>query len=259
MARKNTRAGHSSALEISSLRASVEGKEIIRGISMRVCPGEIHIVMGPNGSGKSTLACSLIGMPNYKTSGKILLCGEEISGKAMHERSRAGLFIAFQNPPEIESIRNSNLIRQAVLAHGSKESASEFKEKLEGTLGKVGLGSSFYGRPVNYGFSGGEKKKNELAQLLMLKPKFAVLDEVDSGLDIDSVKKAAHIIRECAGSGMGIILITHSPQILKFITPTRVYLLLDGKIAKEGGKELIVQLERSGFAELGEQPIRKRT
>ncbi|MEM4332350.1 MAG: Fe-S cluster assembly ATPase SufC [Candidatus Micrarchaeia archaeon] len=236
------------ALEIRGLCVSIGKKEILRNISILVRAGEIHVIMGQNGSGKTTLANAIMGMPQYAVSGKILLSGKDLSRIEMHKRARAGLFLAFQNPPEIESIKNSNFMRQALLAHGSGDDAATFKKKFEDALMRSGLDASFYSRPVNSGFSGGERKKNELAQMLMLKPKFAVLDEVDSGLDVDAAKRAAHIILECAKAGTGIILITHSPTILKFIKPTRVYLMAGGKIAKEGGPELAALLEKQGFS-----------
>ena len=239
-------------LEIKNLNVSVEGKKVVNGISLVVNSGEIHVIMGPNGSGKSTFANALMGMPKYSVKGKISLSGKEISKMKIHERARAGLFLAFQNPPEIENVKNANLVRQASLAKGDKEDAVKFKQKFESALEQAGLDKEFYGRPVNYGFSGGERKKNELAQLMALNPKFAILDEIDSGLDIDSIRKTAGIITNLAKNGIGIIFITHSPSILKFISPTKVYAFSSGRIAREGGPELITKLEREGFAMLDE-------
>lgn len=255
-------------LEVKSLNVSVGGKKVLNGISLSVNSGELHVIMGPNGSGKSTFARSLLGMPKYSVSGKILLSGEDLSKMKPYERARMGLFLAFQNPPEIESIKNANFVRQASLAMqggnavscstgrgkpiNEREGALIFKQRFEDALERAGLGKEFYDRSVNYNFSGGEKKKNELAQLILMGPKFAILDEIDSGLDVDSARRTAKIITGLVRQGMGIILITHSPTILKFMCPDMVYLFGNGRIVLKGNRELITRLERKGFAMLSE-------
>jgi len=235
------------ALEIKDLSVEVEGKRIVSGVSLRINPGEIHVIMGPNGSGKSTLAGAVMGLSKYKAAGSVLLDGKEQLGFPIDVRSRNGIFLAFQNPPEIEFIANSALARQAVIARSPQDSADTFRERFVKCLSDAGLGEGFYGRPANYGFSGGEKKKNEISHLLMLRPKFALLDEIDSGLDVDSMKEVSRIIRRLASEGMGIVLITHNPSLVWLFEDCTVHVMRDGKISRTGNVSIIGQLEKEGF------------
>lgn len=238
-----------SMLELRDVCVSVNGKRIIEGVSLGILPGEIHVVMGPNGSGKSTLAHAIMGFSGYSVKGRIFLDGSDITKSKAYERARKGLFLSFQNPPEIPGVKNSTFIRQAHLARGSTQSAGEFAGEYESLLAKAGLGREFGQRDVNVGFSGGERKKNEIVQMLSLKPKVAILDEIDSGLDIDSVKKAAAAITSLAKEGAAILLITHSPRITHYlgIKPGRVYVLQGGRIIRQGGPALIHEIEEKGF------------
>lgn len=239
-----------SKFEVKGLSVFVEGKEVVKGIDISVNSGEIHVLMGPNGSGKTTFVNGIIGMPGYETRGRIELDGEDISKMKIDERARKGLLVVFQDPPEIEGVKNSGVVRQALLVRGVNEDASNFKKRFEMCLNEVGLDSSFYGRHVNLGFSGGEKKRNELAHLLMISPKFAVLDEVDSGLDLDALKKASSLIRGMAKKGTGFLLITHNPRIVRYLPVKSVYVFKDGRIVERGGREVIKKLEKEGFKKI---------
>jgi len=234
-------------LEVKNLDVYVGKKQMLYGISLEIGAGEIHVLMGPNGSGKSTLANVIMGLPGYSVKGKLLLSSKDFSKMSITERARAGIFLAFQNSPEIDSVKNANFMRQASLSCGKNVEASQFKREFEEVLNRVGLNAEFYDRPVNFGFSGGEKKKNELAQLIMLNPKFAILDEIDSGLDVDSIKRAVNIVKALAAEGKGILLITHSPLLLKYLTPKRIYVMSNGRIVKQGGHEILSKIEREGF------------
>jgi len=245
-------------LVIKNLKVSVEGRVIVDDVSLAVGAGEIHILMGPNGSGKSTFAHAIMGLHKYNTSGRVLLNGEDISKLRINERARRGLFLAFQNPVEIDGVKNSNMVRQAMLARGENEEVGMFRKHFEETLIDTGLDTSFYGRFVNVGFSGGEKKKNEMAQLMMLSPKFAILDEIDSGLDIDSIRKTAGLINKVAEKGTGVLLITHSPAIIKYLSPKMVYILRKGRVVLDGGKEIVRKLESGGFEMLDGNKIAER-
>mgnify|MGYP000263730183 CR=1 FL=1 len=234
-------------LEIENLHVSSEDKEIVKGVSLKVKSGEIHLILGKNGSGKSTFAQGIFNFSPYKVEGSIKFNGEEISKLKIHEKVRKGLYIAFQNPIEIPGIKNHTLVRQSLRAHGKEKELNNFKNKFNEKLNYVNLSEEFYGRDVNFNFSGGEKKKNEIAHMLMLNPSFSIFDEIDSGLDVDSIKIMSKIIEDSVKKGMGVILITHNPLMIKQINYTHLYLMENGKIVSKD-KELLNQFEEKGFS-----------
>ena len=230
-------------LKIKDLRVEVGGKEIIKGISLEIKAGEIHALMGPNGSGKSTLANALAGHPDYSTGGRVLLGRKEITALSPEKRFRAGLFLAFQYPVGVEGVSLFNLIKTAKKGTAAKDVLASLKDSLP----KVGLEEGFLKRPVNLDFSGGEKKRSEVLQALAFNPKFAVFDEIDSGLDIDALKTVAANIRFLSDGGAGVLIITHYQRILKYLDPDYVHVLIDGRIAATGGEELAEKLEKEGY------------
>jgi Fe-S cluster assembly ATP-binding protein len=236
-------------LQITDLHVSVEDKPILKGLSLTVPKGEIHALMGPNGSGKSTLANAIMGHPKYTvTSGDILLNGESILDMQPEERARKGLFLAFQYPCEVPGVRTANFLRLAVTARRGKEvDVMEFYAELEQKMKLLDIDEKFVKRYLNDGFSGGEKKRNEILQMLMLQPEFAVMDETDSGLDIDALKIVSQGVSALRGPNFGALIITHYERILKFITPDHVHILVDGKIAQSGGADLATHLEEHGY------------
>ncbi len=240
-------------LEIKGLHVAVEGKEILKGIMLTLEEGKVHALMGPNGSGKSTLAQALMGHPKYEiTQGKILLNGEDITEASPDERARKGLFLSFQYPKEIAGVSLGNFLRAAYNALREKRqekklSVVEFHKLLQEKMKVLHVDAAFGSRSVNEGFSGGEKKKAEILQLLVLEPKFAILDETDSGLDVDSLRIVAEGINTVKGPRRGILLITHYYRILDYVTPDIVHVMVDGTIVKTGGKELARQIEKEGF------------
>ncbi len=247
-------------LQIKDLHVTVDGKEIIKGLNLKIKSGEIHAIMGPNGSGKSTLAMTLMGHPRYKIeSGDILLDGKSILGMSADTRAKAGLFLAFQYPFEIPGVNLSTFLRTAYNSvhngqkgdgksvHQEMMSIFQFKKLLKERLALLKMDESFTTRYLNEGFSGGEKKRCEILQLAILQPKIAVLDETDSGLDIDSVKVVSEGINKLAGPDLGVLLITHYQRILKYIKPDFVHVLVDGKIVKSGGEDLAAELEEKGY------------
>jgi Fe-S cluster assembly ATP-binding protein len=244
-------------LEIRGLHASVEGKEILKGIDLTVRQGEVHALMGPNGSGKSTLANVLMGRPSYAiTAGEVLFGGEDVTKLTADKRAQLGLFLAFQYPTEIPGVSVVNFLRSAYNAvHGEGMSALAFHKLLREKMALLGVEDEMVKRYVNQGFSGGEKKKNEVLQLAVLEPKIAVLDETDSGLDIDSLKSVAEGIARLIGPSLGILLITHYQRILNYIKPDHIHVMMDGQIVLSGGPELAHDLEQKGYeglrAELG--------
>src|SRR5712671_4231419 len=238
-------------LRVENLRVSVADQEIVRGLSLSVPRGEVHALMGPNGSGKSTLAKVLAGHPDYHViSGKILMDGEDILGLAPDERARRGLFLAFQYPSEIPGVTIANFLRAAVqarLPEGEELEATDYYAKLYEKMDLLEMDRSFTSRSVNEGFSGGEKKRNEILQLAMLQPKYAVLDETDSGLDIDALKVVAHGVNSMRGPEIGILVITHYQRLLNYIIPDHVHVMVQGRIVRSGGKELALELEEKGY------------
>ena len=238
-------------LSISNLRVSIVEKEIIRGLSLAVPKGEVHAIMGPNGSGKSTLAKVLAGHPDYKvTAGEVTMDGEDILALAPDERARKGLFLAFQYPSEIPGVTIANFLRAAVqarLPEGEELEATDYYAKLYEKMELLGMDRSFTSRSVNEGFSGGEKKRTEILQLAMLEPKYAILDETDSGLDIDALKTVAHGVNAMRGPNIGILLITHYQRLLNYIVPDHVHVMVAGGIVRSGRKELALDLEERGY------------
>jgi Fe-S cluster assembly ATP-binding protein len=240
-------------LSIKNLYVSVEGKEILRGINLEVKPGEIHAIMGPNGSGKSTLANVLVGKEEYEVdSGEITYFGEDLLEKSPEDRAKEGIFLSFQYPVEIPGVPMVNFLKSAVNEHrlhkGEKElTASEFLKLMREKMEMVDMHQQLTNRSVNEGFSGGEKKKNEIFQMALLEPKLAILDETDSGLDIDALKTVAHGVNALKSSDNATIIVTHYQRLLDYIIPDYVHVLFNGKIVKSAGKELAFELEEKGY------------
>jgi len=240
-------------LEIKGLRVSVAGAEILRGIDLSVRTGEVHAIMGPNGSGKSTLAQVLAGHPAYTvTAGTATYDGKDLLALKPEERAREGVFLAFQYPVEIRGITNSYFLRSAVNAvrkHRGQEELDplDFLAVLEEKLKAIGWDDTLMNRPVNEGFSGGEKKRNEILQLAVLEPRLALLDETDSGLDIDALKTVANAVNKLRAADRSFVIVTHYQRLLNFITPDVVHVLADGRIVKSGGPELAHELEAKGY------------
>jgi Fe-S cluster assembly ATP-binding protein len=236
-------------LEIHDLHARVEGKEILKGIDLTVRQGEVHALMGPNGSGKSTLANVLLGRPGYEvTAGQVRYRGESILGLTPDKRAQRGLFLAFQYPTEIPGVSVVNFLRTAYKAvKGEDISALAFRKHMKEKMDLLGVEDDMVRRYVNQGFSGGEKKKNEVLQLAVLEPEIAVLDETDSGLDIDSLKAVATGLSKLIGPTLGALVITHYQRILDYITPDHVHVMMGGRIVKSGGPELAHELEAKGY------------
>lgn len=239
----------SQPLQIINLHVAIEGKEILQGVNLVVKLGEVHAIMGPNGSGKSTLAHVLMGHPKYEvTAGSIRLDGEEITHAVPDERARKGLFLAFQYPMEVAGVPLASFLRQAYIARtGDTVSVAKFRTLLREAGEKLHLKEHFLERPLNEGFSGGEKKKCEILQMAVLKPAFAVLDETDSGLDVDALRVVAEGVNALIGPTLGVVLITHYQRILQYIKPQFVHVMVEGKIVKSGGSELAEELEKEGY------------
>src|SRR5881394_3070721 len=242
-----------SMLDVKALQVSAEGKEILKGLDLRVNPGEVHAIMGPNGSGKSTLAQVLAGRENFTvTSGEVLYDGRNLLEMAPEERARDGVFLAFQYPVEIPGVSNIYLLKaglNAIRKHrGEPElDAIEFLARIKDNLKQMDMDRALLNRAVNEGFSGGEKKRNEILQMAVLEPKLAILDETDSGLDIDALKIVANGVNAMRGPDRAIILVTHYQRLLNYIVPDVVHVLTQGHIAKSGGPELALDLERRGY------------
>lgn len=240
-------------LRIENLHARVEDKPILRGIDLNVQAGEVHAIMGPNGSGKSTLASVLAGKNSYEvTEGSVTLFGEDILELDPEERAAAGIFLAFQYPVEIPGVTNTYFLRAALNAvrkHRNEPelSMTEFMKHIRAKAELMELDASMLARAVNEGFSGGEKKRNEIFQMAVLEPKLCVLDETDSGLDIDALKIVSHGVNALRGPERGIIVVTHYQRLLNYIVPDFVHVLMDGRIVKSGGKELAFELEEKGY------------
>lgn len=243
-----------SVLDIKDLRVSIEteqgSKEILRGVDLTINSDEIHAIMGPNGSGKSTLAYTLAGHPRYTVdSGTITLDGEDVLEMSVDERARAGLFLAMQYPVEIPGVTVSNFLRTAKTAiSGEAPRVREWIGDVRGAMEKLRMDPSFGERNVNEGFSGGEKKRHEILQMELLRPRFAVLDETDSGLDVDALRIVSEGVNRIKGeTGLGVILITHYTRILRYIQPDHVHVFVNGRIAEQGGRELADRLEEEGY------------
>jgi len=239
-------------LEIRGLTASVEGKDILKGIDLTVTQGETHALMGPNGSGKSTLANVIMGRPGYVvTGGQVLFKGEDITGLTPDERARRGLFLAMQYPVEVPGVSVVNFLRTAYKSvKGGETSALAFRRHMKEKMVALGVEDAMVNRYLNQGFSGGEKKRNEILQLAVLEPQIAILDETDSGLDIDSLKQVATGVAQLVGPDLGVLLVTHYQRILNYITPDRVHVMMQGRIVKSGGRELAAELEQKGYEDL---------
>jgi Fe-S cluster assembly ATP-binding protein len=241
-------------LEIHDLHVSVEGKPILKGLDLAIEAGEVHAIMGPNGSGKSTLAYVIAGRDGYDvTGGRILFEGRDIQDMKPDERARAGLFLAFQYPVEIPGVSGVTFLKTALnalrKARGEDElDAMQFLKYVRGKAKALGIGDEMLKRAVNVGFSGGEKKRNEVLQMAVLEPRLAVLDETDSGLDIDALKIVAEGVNALHAPGNATLVITHYQRLLDYIVPDKVHVLADGRIVKTGGKELALELEEKGYA-----------
>jgi Fe-S cluster assembly ATP-binding protein len=243
-------------LQIEDLHVEVEGREILRGVNLSIDKGDIHAIMGPNGSGKSTLAYVLTGRPGYEvTQGKVLYKGEDIMGLAPDERAKEGIFLAFQYPTEVPGVSVVNFLRTAYNAihPDEQKSAMEFRMFLQEKIDMLEIPTELVDRYVNQGFSGGEKKRNEILQMAVLGPELAIMDETDSGLDIDALKHVSAGVNKLAGPDVGIMLITHYQRLLNYITPSSVHVLLGGRIVTSGGFELAEQLEAEGYAGLAQK------
>jgi Fe-S cluster assembly ATP-binding protein len=240
-------------LEIRNLHASVDGNEILHGLDLTVRPGQVHAIMGPNGSGKSTLAQVLAGHPAYAvTGGTIRFEGKDLTELQPEERAQAGIFLAFQYPVEIRGVTNAYFLRSALnavrKARGQEElDPVDFLEVLDRKLKTIGWDDSLMNRAVNEGFSGGEKKRNEILQLAVLEPKLAILDETDSGLDIDALKTVAEAVNRLRAADRAFVVVTHYQRLLNYIVPDHVHVLADGRIVRSGGKDLALELEAKGY------------
>lgn len=240
-----------STLEIKNLHVSIEDKEILKGVNLTINTDEIHAIMGPNGTGKSTLSSAIMGHPSYEvTKGEVLLDGVNILELEVDERAKAGLFLAMQYPSEITGVTNADFMRSAINAkreEGQEINLMQFIKKLDKNMDFLDIDKDMAQRYLNEGFSGGEKKRNEILQLMMLEPKFAILDEIDSGLDIDALKVVSKGINQMRGENFGALMITHYQRLLNYITPDKVHVMYAGKVVKSGGPELAKRLEEEGY------------
>lgn len=239
-----------SILEIKNLHVEIDEKEILKGIDLTVHENEIHALMGPNGNGKSTLLAAIMGHPKYVvTEGEIIFNGENVLEMSIDERSRAGLFLAMQYPQEIPGVTNSDFLRAAINARRETPiSLFSFIKEIEGAIAQLGLKSDLAHRFLNEGFSGGEKKRNEIVQMKLLKPEIAMLDEIDSGLDVDALKVVAKSVMDMQKeTGLGLIVVSHYERFYELVKPTHAHVLIDGKIVVEGGSELVKKIDTEGY------------
>ena len=245
-------------LKIENLHASIEDKEILRGVNLELSAGEVHAIMGPNGSGKSTLASVLIGREGYDVSGSVRYRGQDLLALSPEDRAAAGVFLAFQHPVEIPGVGNLYFMRTALNSlrrqRGQEElDAVDFLALAQERMKLVEMDQTFMSRSVNEGFSGGEKKRNEILQMAILEPKLAILDETDSGLDIDALRVVANGVNALRSEGRGMLVITHHQRLLDYIVPDRVHVMAAGRIVRSGDKDLAVELEEHGYTGLGQQ------
>ncbi len=238
--------------EIKNLKVNAFDKKILKGVNLTIEGGQVHVVMGPNGAGKSTLASAIMGSPNFDvTSGKMFLNKEDLLAMSVDQRAKAGVFLAMQYPVEVPGVTNFNFIKTAVSTlKEQKLSVVDFMKEFDKSLEQLQMNKDMPYRYLNHGFSGGEKKRNEILQMLMLKPKLAVLDEIDSGLDIDALKIVGKALNKQKNKKTGILIITHYQRILEYIKPDFVHIMIDGKIVKTGDKSLIKQIEEKGYENL---------
>ena len=238
-------------LEIKDLHVNIDDKPILKGVNLTVKGGEIHAVMGPNGTGKTSLAQTLLGHPRYQvTQGEVLFDGQDVLKMKTDARAKAGLFLAMQYPSEISGVSTANFLRTAINAkrgEGNQISLKEFRDKLDEQMRYLDMDPKFANRYVNEGFSGGEKKRNEILQMLMLEPRIAILDEIDSGLDIDAIKVVAKGVQSLSSPEFGVLLITHYQRILSYLKPDVVHIMIDGRIVKSGDFRLAEELEAKGY------------
>ncbi|MDF2923684.1 MAG: sufC [Paenibacillaceae bacterium] len=248
---------NSPVLTISGLKAAIEGKEIVKGLSLEIKGGEVHAIMGPNGTGKSTLSSALMGHPKYEvTEGTITLDGEDVLEMAVDERARAGLFLAMQYPSEITGVTNSDFLRSAINARrgeGNEISLIKFIRQMEAKMKELEMNPEFAHRYLNEGFSGGEKKRNEILQMMLIEPKIVILDEIDSGLDIDALKIVANGVNAMRSPDRGFLIITHYQRMLNYVKPDFVHVMMQGTIVKSGGPELAERLENEGYDGIKEE------
>lgn len=249
-------------LEIKNFSVKIEDKQILKNVNLTINSGEVHAIMGPNGTGKSTLASAIMGAPQYEvTSGEVLLDGVNILEMPVDERARLGIFLAMQNPVEVPGVTNSTFMREALSAKlGKRVNLIDFALDYEDKSKELEMRPDLPHRYLNQGFSGGEKKRNEVLQLKVLQPKFAMLDEIDSGLDVDALRIVGTNIQEMVGPNMGVLLITHYQRILDYIKPTYVHVIVGGTIVKTGGLEIIKEIEQNGYQNFtGEEKWLKST
>ncbi len=247
-------------LEIDDLRVSVEGKPILRGVTLGVRQGEVHALMGPNGSGKSTLANTLAGHPRYEvTGGRVRLGEKDLLALSADERARAGLFLAFQYPVEVPGVTVASFIHAALKARGQDVPFVEFRRRLLEKIALLEWDPDIARRHLNEGFSGGERKRNEVLQMVMLEPKVAVLDETDTGLDVDSIKVVSGGVNSLRGENLGVLIITHYERILRYIEPDFVHVMFEGRIVRSGGREIVDRIERQGYDWVKEEVAAGRT
>lgn len=239
----------SDVLKVENLYARVEEKEILKGVNLEIKTGEVHAIMGPNGTGKSTLSSVIMGSPRYEvTGGDITLNGESILPMAVDERARKGLFLAYQYPAEVPGVTNSDFIRSAMKATSGKDvPLFTFIRNFDKACSELQMPEDLAHRYLNEGFSGGEKKRNEILQMKMLRPKFAILDEIDSGLDVDALRIVGENVYNMVGEGFGCLLITHYQRLLDYIKPDFVHIMINGRIVRTGGKELITKIDQEGY------------